>query len=70
MVLGDEARFTNVPRLFVIDVDGSYELVGIEDKVQVIDFDSPTQVNYTYQHKSTGPKEYTGPVICLMLTQD
>ena len=70
MVLGDEARFTNVPRLFVIDVDGSYELEGIEDKVQVIDFDSPTQVNYTYQHKSTGPKEYTCPVICLMLTQD
>jgi len=70
MVLGDEARFTNVPRLFVIDVDGSYELEGIEDKVQVIDFDSPTQVTYTYQHKSTGPKEYTCPVICLMLTQD
>lgn len=70
MVLGDEARFTNVPRLFVIDVDGSYELEGIEDKVQVIDFDSPTQVDYTYQHKSTGPKEYTCPVICLMLTQD
>lgn len=70
MVLGDEARFTNVPRLFVIDVDGSYELEGIEDKVQVIDFDSPTQVTYTYQHKSTGPKEYTCPVICLMLTQN
>lgn len=70
MVLGDEARFSNVPRLFVIDVDGSYELEGIEDKVQVIDFDSPTQVTYTYQHKSTGPKQYTCPVICLMLTQD
>jgi len=70
MVLGDEARFTNVPRLFVIDVDGSYELEGIEDKVQVIDFDSPTEVKYTYQHKSTGAKEYTCPVICLMLTQD
>lgn len=70
MVLGDEARFTNVPRLFVIDVDGSYELEGIEDKVQVIDFNSPTQVNYTYQHKSTGHREYTCPVICLMLTRD
>lgn len=70
MVLGDEARFSNVPRLFVIDVDGSYELEGIEDKVQVINFDSPTQVTYTYQHKSTGPKQYTCPVICLMLTQD
>ena len=70
MVLGDEARFSNVPRLFVIDVDGSYELEGIENKVQVINFDSPTQVTYTYQHKSTGPKQYTCPVICLMLTQD
>jgi hypothetical protein len=68
MVLGDEARFSNVPRLFVIDVDGSYELDGIEEQVRLIEFDSPTNVNYTYQHKSTGPKQYSCPVICLMLT--
>jgi hypothetical protein len=69
MVLGDEARFSNVPRLFVIDVDGSYELDGIEEQVCMIEFDSPTNVTYTYQHKSTGSKQYTCPVICLMLTQ-
>ena len=68
MVLGDEARFSNVPRLFVIDVDGTYDLDGIEDKVKSIDFDSPSEVTYTYNHKSTGPKEYTCSVLCMMIT--
>lgn len=68
MSLGDEARFTNVPRLFVIDVDGTYDLDGIEDKISSIDFDSPTEVTYTYKHKTTGDKEYTCPVLYLMLT--
>jgi hypothetical protein len=29
----------------------------------MIEFDSPTNVTYTYQHKSTGSKQYTCPVI-------
>jgi hypothetical protein len=69
MELGDEARFSNVPRLFIIDVDGSYELDGIEEKVGGISFDEPHTVTYTYNHSSTGPKNYSCPVICLMLTQ-
>jgi hypothetical protein len=69
MELGDEARFSNVPRLFIIDVDGSYELDGIEEKVGEISFDEPHTVTYTYNHSSTGPKNYSCPVICLMLTQ-
>jgi hypothetical protein len=69
MELGDEARFSNVPRLFIIDVDGSYELDGVEDKVNGLSFDEPYNVSYTYKHSSTGLKEYTCPVICLMLTQ-
>jgi hypothetical protein len=69
MELGDEARFSNVPRLFIIDVDGSYELDGIEEKVGGISFDEPHTVAYTYKHSSTGPKTYSCPVICLMLTQ-
>lgn len=69
MELGDEARFSNVPRLFIIDVDGSYELDGIEEKVGEISFEEPHTVAYTYNHSSTGPKTYSCPVICLMLTQ-
>jgi hypothetical protein len=69
MELGDEARFSNVPRLFIIDVDGSYELDGIEDKVKQISFDEPHTVSYTYNHSSTGIRGYICPVICLMLTQ-
>ena len=69
MELGDEARFSNVPWLFIIDVDGSYELEGIEEKVSEILFDEPHTVAYTYNHSSTGPKTYSCPVICLMLTQ-
>lgn len=67
MELGDESRFSNVPRLFIIDVDGSYDLDGIEDKVKEISFDEPQIVSYTYNHSSTGPKDYTCPVICLLL---
>lgn len=69
MELGDEARFSNVPRLFIIDVDGSYELEGIDEKVRDISFDEPHTVEYTYNHSSTGAKTYSCPVICLMLTQ-
>lgn len=69
MELGDESRFSNVPRLFIIDVDGSYELDGIEGKVKEISFDEPQIVSYTYNHSSTGLKVYDCPVICLMLTQ-
>lgn len=69
MELGDEARFSNVPRLFIIDVDGTYELDNIEDKVNNISFDEPKVVNYNYNHSSTGLKSYECPVICLMLTK-
>lgn len=69
MELGDESRFSNVPRFFIIDVDGSYDLDGIEDKVKEISFDEPQIVSYIYNHSSTGPKEYACPVICLLLTQ-
>lgn len=67
MELGDESRFSNVPRLFVIDVDGSYELDGVEEMVGKIDFRTPKNVNYTYKHKS-GIKNYSCPVLCLLLT--
>jgi len=69
MELGDESRFSNVPRFFIIDVDGSYDLEGIEDKVRGISFEDPQNVTYTYNHSSTGVKEYSCPVICLMLTK-
>ena len=68
MMYGDEARFSNVPRLFVIDIDGNYELDGIEKIVSDINFDSPRIVDYVYNHKSTGDKEYSCPVICILLT--
>jgi hypothetical protein len=67
MELGDESRFSNVPRLFVIDVDGSYELDGIEEMVSTVNFKEPQSVSYQYQHKS-GIKNYSCPVLCLMLT--
>lgn len=67
MELGDESRFSNVPRLFVIDVDGSYELDGIEEMVSSLNFKEPQEVTYDYQHKS-GKKTYKCPVLCLMLT--
>ena len=67
MELGDESRFSNVPRLFVIDVDGSYELDGIEEMVSTVNFQEPQSVSYQYQHKS-GIKNYSCPVLCLMLT--
>ena len=67
MMYGDEARFSNVPRLFVVDIDGDYELDGIEDIIRDINFDSPRDVDYVYHHKSTGDKEYSCPVICILL---
>lgn len=69
MMYGDESRFSNVPRLFIVDVDGDYELDGIEEIVRNINFESPHVVDYVYSHKSTGDKEYTCPVLCLLLTQ-
>ena len=36
MMYGDESRFSNVPRLFVVDIDGKYELDGIENIVSDI----------------------------------
>ena len=69
MELGDESRFSNVPRLFVIDVDGSYELDGIEEMVSTVNFQEPQSVSYQYQHKS-GIKNYSCPVLCLMLTSE
>ena len=68
MMYGDEARFENVPRLFIVDIDGNYELDGIEKIVGDINFDSPRVVDYVYNHKSTGNKEYSCPVICILLT--
>jgi len=67
MELGDESRFSNVPRLFVIDVDGSYELNGIEEMVSTVNFQEPQSVSYQYQHKS-GVQNYSCPVLCLLLT--
>ena len=67
MELGDESRFSNVPRLFVIDVDGSYELDGIEEMVSTVNFQEPQSVSYQYQHKS-GVQNYSCPVLCLLLT--
>jgi hypothetical protein len=69
MMYGDEARFSNVPRLFVVDIDGNYELDGIEKIIRNINFDSPRDVDYVYNHKSTGDKNYVCPVICILLTQ-
>lgn len=69
MMYGDESRFSNVPRLFIVDIDGNYELDGIEVIIQDINFDSPRDVDYVYHHKSTGDKEYSCPVICILLTQ-
>jgi len=68
MMYGDEARFSNVPRLFVVDIDGNYELDGIEKIIRNINFDSPRDVDYVYNHKSTGDKNYVCPVICILLT--
>ena len=68
MMYGDEARFSNVPRLFVIDIDGNYKLDGIEDIIKDINFDDPRVVDYVYNHRSTGNKEYSCPVICILLT--
>ena len=67
MELGDESRFSNVPRLFVIDVDGLYELDGIEGMVSTVNFQEPQSVSYQYQHKS-GVQNYSCPVLCLLLT--
>ena len=69
MMYGDESRFSNVPRLFIVDIDGNYELDGIEGIIRDINFDSPRDVDYVYHHKSTGDKEYSCPVICILLTQ-
>ncbi len=69
MMYGDESRFSNVPRLFIVDIDGYYELDGIEKIVRDINFDAPHVVDYVYKHKSTGDKEYSCPVLCLLLTQ-
>ena len=68
MMYGDEARFSNVPRLFVIDIDGNYDLNGIEDIVSNVNFDSPRVVDYVYNHKSTGNTKYSCKVICILLT--
>jgi len=68
MMYGDEARFSNVPRLFVINIDGNYDLDGIEDKIKDINFDSPRVVEYVYNHKSTGNTKYSCKVICILLT--
>ena len=68
MMYGDESRFSNVPRLFVIEIDENYELDGIEDKIKNINFDTPRVVDYVYNHKSTGEKSYSCPVICILLT--
>ena len=67
MMYGDESRFSNVPRLFIVDIDGNYELDGIEGIVRDINFDSPRDVDYVYNHKSTGEKSYSCPVICILL---
>jgi hypothetical protein len=69
MMYGDESRFSNVPRLFIVDIDGDYELDGIEKIVRDINFDTPHVVDYVYNHKSTGDKEYSCPVLCLLLRQ-
>jgi hypothetical protein len=68
MMYGDEARFSNVPRLFVINIDGNYDLDGIEDIIKDINFDSPRVVEYVYNHKSTGNTKYSCKVICILLT--
>ncbi len=67
MMYGDESRFSNVPRLFIVDIDGNYELDGIEGIIRDINFDSPRDVDYVYNHKSTGEKSYSCPVICILL---
>lgn len=68
MMYGDESRFENVPRLFIVDIDGNYELEGIEGIISDINFDSPRVVDYVYNHKSTGNTKYSCKVICILLT--
>jgi hypothetical protein len=68
MMYGDESRFSNVPRLFIVDIDGNYELDGIEGIISDINFDTPRVVDYVYNHKSTGNTKYSCKVICILLT--
>jgi hypothetical protein len=68
MMYGDESRFENVPRLFIVDIDGNYDLEGIEGIISDINFDSPRVVDYVYNHKSTGNTKYSCKVICILLT--
>lgn len=63
----DEGRFGADPRLLVVYIDEDVSISKIRDIIHITDLTNPLEVNFTYNHKVQGLKNYTVPCFVILL---
>lgn len=53
----DEGRFGADPRLYIVYLDEDIPVIDIKNKIENINIEKPSEVNFEYNHK-TGEKKY------------
>ena len=63
----DEGRFGADPRLLVVYIDEDVSIGRIKETIDKTDLNNPIEVNFTYQHKLDGEKNYKVPCLIILL---
>lgn len=63
----DEGRFGANPRLLVVYIDEDVSISRIREIINRTDLNNPSEVNFTYQHKLQGEKNYKVPCFIILL---
>ncbi len=63
----DEGRFGADPRLLVVYVDEDVSIIKIREIIDNTNLNNPSEINFTYKHKTQGEKNYRVPCFIIML---
>jgi len=63
----DEGRFGADPRLLVVYIDEDVSIPRIKEIIDNTDLDKPIEINFTYNHKNLGEKNYKTPCFIILL---
>jgi len=63
----DEGRFGADPRLLVVYIDEDVSINKIREIIDKTDLNNPIEINFTYEHKVQGEKNYKVPCFVILL---
>lgn len=63
----DEGRFGADPRLLVVYIDEDVSIDKIREIINRTDLNNPIEINFSYQHKNQGEKNYKVPCFVILL---